>query len=128
MNWLLSADLHLSDRARDSHRFGLFPWLKKQQQKNKVDATFLLGDLTQEKDRHSSALVNRIVEELLTLTPPVYVLRGNHDGLLQWPYHGSKRQRPQLDLDRLVCAEWRFGHTSRGPETTERMGTVRHGG
>ena len=81
MNWLLSADLHLSDRARDSYRFGLFPWLKKQQQKNKVDATFLLGDLTQEKDRHSSALVNRIVEELLTLTPPVYVLRGNHDGL-----------------------------------------------
>jgi hypothetical protein len=80
MNWLLSADLHLSDRARDSYRFGLFSWLKKQQQKNKVDATFLLGDLTQEKDRHSSALVNRIVEELLTLTPPVYVLRGNHDG------------------------------------------------
>jgi hypothetical protein len=81
MNWLLSADLHLSDRVRDSYRFGLFPWMKKQQQKNKVDATFLLGDLTQEKDRHSSALVNRIVEELLTLTPPVYILRGNHDGI-----------------------------------------------
>jgi hypothetical protein len=80
MNWLLSADLHLSDRARDGYRFGLFSWLAKQQQKHKVDATFLLGDLTQEKDRHSSALVNRIVEELLKLAPPVYILRGNHDG------------------------------------------------
>ena len=81
MNWLLSTDLHLSDRARDAYRFGIFPWLKQQQQKHKVDATFLLGDLTESKDRHSSTLVNRIVEELLTLASPVYILRGNHDGV-----------------------------------------------
>lgn len=81
MNWLLSADLHLSDRARDSYRFGIFKWLSQQQQKHKVDATFLLGDMTESKDRHSSILVNRIIEELLKLTPPVYILRGNHDGV-----------------------------------------------
>lgn len=81
MNWLISTDLHLSDRARDEYRFGLFGWLRKEQRKHKVDVTFLLGDMTESKDRHSSTLVNRIVEELLKLQPPVYILRGNHDGL-----------------------------------------------
>lgn len=81
MNWLLTSDIHLSDRARDSYRFGLFPWLAQQQRKHKVDATFILGDITESKDRHSSALVNRVVEELLKLTEPVFILRGNHDGI-----------------------------------------------
>ena len=81
MNWLISTDLHCSDRPRDGYRFGLFGWLAQQQRKYKVDATFLLGDLTESKDRHSSTLVNRLVEELLKLTPPVFILRGNHDGL-----------------------------------------------
>lgn len=80
MNFLISTDLHLSDRSRDRHRFGLFSWLAKQQEKHNVDATFLLGDMTESKDRHSSILVNKIVEELIGLKPPVYVERGNHDG------------------------------------------------
>ena len=59
----------------------IFDWLVKQQQKHKVDATFILGDLTDRKDNHSSALVNRVIDELLKLKPPVYILRGNHDGI-----------------------------------------------
>lgn len=78
---LLTSDLHLTDRARDKYRFGLFPFLAKQQEKYNVDATFILGDITDSKDRHSSLLVNSIVDELTGLRPPVYVLRGNHDGL-----------------------------------------------
>jgi DNA repair exonuclease SbcCD nuclease subunit len=81
MNSLITTDLHLSDRARDKHRFGLFRWLARQQEKYDVEATYILGDLTENKDRHSSLLVNRIVEELFKLKPPVFVLRGNHDGL-----------------------------------------------
>jgi hypothetical protein len=81
MNWLLTADIHLSDRARDSYRFRLFDWLAEQQRKHKVDATFILGDMTDNKDRHSSALVNRTIEELLKLQQPVFILRGNHDGI-----------------------------------------------
>lgn len=81
MTWLLTADLHLSDNPRDASRFGLFPWLLKQQQKHDVSATYILGDLTERKDRHSAALVNRIVDEMTKLRPPVYLLRGNHDGL-----------------------------------------------
>lgn len=79
MTWLLTADLHLSDRPRDDYRFGLFPWLARQQQKHATTATFILGDLTDKKDNHSAALVNRITSELLQLKPPIYILKGNHD-------------------------------------------------
>jgi hypothetical protein len=42
----------------------------------------ILGDLTEEKDYHSSRLVNRIVEELTAIAQEgiqVHVLKGNHD-------------------------------------------------
>jgi len=81
MTWIVTTDLHLSDRPRDAYRWPIFDWLAKQQQKHKVDATFILGDLTDRKDNHSSALVNRVIDELLKLKPPVYILRGNHDGI-----------------------------------------------
>lgn len=79
--WLILSDLHLSDRPKDEYRFDIFRWLVKQQEKYSPEATFLLGDLTQDKDNHSSALVNRTIDELTLLQPPVYILRGNHDGI-----------------------------------------------
>ena len=81
MNWLLFSDLHLTDRPRDEYRFGLFPWLAKQQKEHAVDATFLLGDITDKKDKHTSVLVNRVIDEITKLKPPLYILRGNHDGI-----------------------------------------------
>jgi len=79
MTWLVTSDLHLTDRPRDAHRFGLFQWMAKQQRKHGVTATFILGDITDKKDNHSSALVNRIVDGLTMLAPPIYILKGNHD-------------------------------------------------
>jgi len=81
MNWLVTSDIHLSDRPRDQHRFGLFRWLAQQQKLHGVTATFILGDLTEKKDNHSATLVNRTIDEMTQLKPPVYILRGNHDGL-----------------------------------------------
>ncbi len=81
MTWLATGDLHLTDRPRDAYRFGLFRWLAKQQTKYKPEATFILGDLTDQKDHHSSRLVNQLMEGLYMLQPPVFVLRGNHDGI-----------------------------------------------
>jgi len=78
--WLIASDLHLSDRPKDGHRFGIFKWMAKQQAKFDPEFTFILGDLTQDKDNHSSTLVNRIIDELTLLRPPVLILRGNHDG------------------------------------------------
>jgi len=77
--FLVTTDLHLTDKPRDAYRFGLFPWLRKQQEEHNVEATFILGDLTEAKDRHSAQLVNQAVDGLCQLLPPVYVDRGNHD-------------------------------------------------
>lgn len=77
--WGIVGDLHLTDRAQDAYRFGIFKWIKRQQEKNPVAATFLLGDITDSKDRHSATLVNKIVSGLVSLKPPVYILKGNHD-------------------------------------------------
>lgn len=79
MKWLVTSDLHLTDRAKDAYRFDLFPWLATQQRTHNTTATFILGDLTDAKDKHSSTLVNKIVDGLYALKPPVYILRGNHD-------------------------------------------------
>lgn len=79
MTWLISSDLHLTDRPRDAYRFGIFKWLSRMQRLYGITATFLLGDLTDQKDKHSSALVNALVDGMTELHPPVYVLMGNHD-------------------------------------------------
>jgi len=77
--WMLIGDLHLTDRAKDAYRFGIFDWIRRQQEKHPVAATFLAGDLTDQKDRHSATLVNKIVSGFLKLEPPVYIVMGNHD-------------------------------------------------
>src|SRR5712671_4879029 len=77
--WMLIGDLHLTDRAQDDYRFGIFNWIHKQQKNQPVAATFLAGDLTDQKDRHSATLVNKIIDGLLKLEPPVYIVMGNHD-------------------------------------------------
>lgn len=77
--WMLVGDLHFTDQARDAHRFDIFDWIVKQQAKHKPAATFLAGDITDSKDRHSATLVNNIVNGLMKLKRPVYILMGNHD-------------------------------------------------
>lgn len=77
--WMLIGDLHLTDRAQDAYRFGIFDWIRRQQEKHPTVATFLAGDITNQKDRHSATLVNKIVGGLLKLKPPVYIVMGNHD-------------------------------------------------
>lgn len=81
MKFLLTSDLHLTDLPRDKYRFGVFPWLRQQQEKYDVDATLILGDLTDAKDKHSAALVNSVVDGLKLLKSPVYIPMGNHDYL-----------------------------------------------
>ena len=81
MSTLITADLHLTDNPRDADRWGLFPWLADRIEENRVRDLLILGDLTDAKDRHNSALVNRIVTSLWQISRlcPVTVLRGNHD-------------------------------------------------
>jgi len=79
MSYLLTADTHFTDQAKDAYRFDIFKWLRQQQKLHKPEATFLLGDLTAQKDKHSSFLTNKLVEGVLSLEPPLFILKGNHD-------------------------------------------------
>ena len=85
MNSILISDLHLTNNPRDAYRWKLFAWLRDVIPKHSVKYLFILGDMTEEKDRHPAQLVNRVVDELLltyrqTGLTTIYVLRGNHDG------------------------------------------------
>lgn len=72
---LLTADLHLTDSPADEYRWSLFEWLHTQY----WDELWILGDMTDRKDRHSAILVNRIVDVLRGLVKPVHIVKGNHD-------------------------------------------------
>ena len=78
---LITSDLHLTDRVQDEYRWEIFPWLKKQAKKHQVSGIYILGDITDAKDRHSSALVNRIADGFWSLCErtQLFVLIGNHD-------------------------------------------------
>jgi DNA repair exonuclease SbcCD nuclease subunit len=89
MKFLATADLHLTGRKADAYRWSIFPWLRTQGASRKVDAFFILGDVTDSKDNHGSVLVNRLVSELLGLAAvaPVYAISGNHDYTdPEWPF------------------------------------------
>src|SRR5215831_11248250 len=78
---ILTADLHLSANPRDAYRFAFLPYLRKLARS--VDWVVILGDLTEQKDFHPAALVNRIASELhrLAQVTRVYFVMGNHDRL-----------------------------------------------
>jgi DNA repair exonuclease SbcCD nuclease subunit len=84
MSTLITSDLHLSSAYHARHRWGIFEWLRQQVEALKDAGTvLLLGDITDAKDRHDDALVNRLVSELVALGEACEVvwLPGNHDGL-----------------------------------------------
>lgn len=86
MSALLTSDLHLSQRPRDEYRFDLFPWLVKQAKKHGCTNIFILGDLTDEKDRHTSIFVHKVIDSIKLLVDSglkVGLLKGNHDYLAE---------------------------------------------
>lgn len=80
---LVTADLHFSDKPRDAYRHEFVKHLIGLIHKYHVSWLYILGDLTEEKDRHSAWLVNRVVKHVRALANRcrVLILRGNHDGL-----------------------------------------------
>lgn len=81
MRAVYTGDLHLTDREEDDYRWDFLDWLTNWVLDHEVDYLFLLGDLTDKKDKHSSLLVNRLIDWLLGLNQDVVVriLKGNHD-------------------------------------------------
>ena len=83
IKWAVTADWHLTMRPQDSYRWKFLEWLTGYVAKKKVKRLFVLGDITDDKDRHPSELVNRLVasltEGMVAHGCRVYIVRGNHD-------------------------------------------------
>lgn len=108
VSFLVTSDLHLTDKDIDSYRWGLFPWLKEQLVTHQVEYMLILGDITDAKDKHSAQLTNRIVESITSLTDTpvkqVICLRGNHDYIdQQTPFFKFLSNIPKV---RFVIAPW----------------------
>lgn len=100
MKGLVVSDLHLTDRAADDYRWALFPQLSGISTNRGLTELFVLGDLTEFKDYHSSVLVNRLISSLYALRRTskineIHILKGNHDGLdPDTPYFDFLRRLP----------------------------------
>jgi len=98
---LITSDMHWNDRACDAYRHDFVRTLVRWVRKYDVDVVMVLGDLTEEKDRHGAWLVNQVFSHIHRLGRrcEVYVLRGNHDCLItSIPFFGS--------LGKLRRVEW----------------------
>lgn len=84
MTILTTTDLHLNEKPIDEYRHHFVKRLKKWIEKYSVSHLLILGDLTEEKDRHSAILVNKIFDHISELAEmcEVIILRGNHDYLI----------------------------------------------
>lgn len=84
---LLVADPHFTANVKDEYRWGLFAWMRAQIKERGVKSVAFLGDLTDAKDFHPSALVNRLAAEMRELSSPghlrTYMIPGNHEWLKQ---------------------------------------------
>lgn len=85
MSILLTSDIHLDSKPANEYRWQLFPFLESLIKEYNIDYLIITGDLTQEKDRHTAQLINRIVDNLCTLNnlpslKKLLALYGNHDG------------------------------------------------
>ena len=84
MRRVLVADPHFDDNPANDYRWTLFPDLFAA----RPDQVIILGDLCHKKDRHTSVLVNRLIDELRSISSngiPITVLMGNHDRALKGP-------------------------------------------
>lgn len=83
--YLLSTDLHLTDRPEDAYRWAVLDEIAAHAYE--YTGVYLLGDVWDRRDRHSAALVNRSVEILraIAVRAPLTILRGNHDTTLREP-------------------------------------------
>jgi hypothetical protein len=79
MSVLVVSDLHLSANPRDEYRFKFMKRLRSEATKHR--ALIVNGDITEEKDRHTSVLVNRIVDVFASIAKETQIVFnvGNHD-------------------------------------------------
>ncbi len=79
---LVISDLHLTEHPNDEYRWEVFNQIRELQEEFKARDLFIMGDVTDKKDRHPAKLNNRIADELARMGnvfENVIILMGNHD-------------------------------------------------
>ena len=78
---LVISDLHLTDDPKDAYRWDIEQWIYEKIEELPITHIYILGDLTDKKDSHSSILVNRLTKFIKNLAKEaeIYILKGNHD-------------------------------------------------
>lgn len=82
MRSILTADWHLTDHPADAYRWDVFDALNADLQKHGPACVYVLGDITDRKDKHSATLVNALAEgftDLHSHALKIVCLMGNHD-------------------------------------------------
>ncbi len=99
MRAIASGDWHLTDNVKDEYRWQVFDVVTRHALDLKAEAIIVLGDISDQKDRHSSWLVNRMVVSFLDMAEAtgcaIYIIKGNHDeptgGVPYWEFLGHLR-------------------------------------
>lgn len=89
---IVTSDLHLVDAPNEGYRWAIFDKLRQAAIERDDNELYILGDLTDRKDRHSAALVNTICDVFTALVQEnifVTCLLGNHDKPLNGPPYWS---------------------------------------
>lgn len=79
---LCTADWHLDDVITNAYRWEVFARIQEAASWNKFTHLHIVGDITDKKDRHSGALVNRMLREMRALIDSgvqIELILGNHD-------------------------------------------------
>jgi hypothetical protein len=101
---IIVGDPHMTDKPIERYRHDFMGgWLVNHARKVKPDGIVILGDLTEEKDRHSAGLVNAVAEHLdeLASIAPTLTLMGNHDYATEdVPFFDFVRRIPSIDFIR----------------------------
>ena len=137
MSWLITADLHLTDRPEHAYRFKFLEWLHQQAIEERATQIFLLGDITDQKDRHSAWLVQEVVHAIMKLATvcDLHILYGNHDGPSldrpYWKFLASLRStRPicyytkVVHVDSCIMSPWGCENEAVSDVRTAMTGTI----
>jgi calcineurin-like phosphoesterase family protein len=106
---ILTSDLHLTANPADEYRWRVFDELDRLCRNDK--RVYILGDVTDLRDRHPSELVNPMIEALDALVrhrkAEITILMGNHDRALETaaPYWSFLSRIPGLSFIREPTAK-----------------------
>lgn len=108
MATIVTADWHLSDNPRDAYRIAWLGALQDMIKQHNIAHLLVLGDLCEEKDRHSAWLVNKVVDVLATIAElcPITILQGNHDYVdIESPFYAFLGRLERVEY--LRAPRWR---------------------